>query len=415
MEQDQQPAPEAGHASPQGSPEKASLSKSEPEKGKSRKKGGFPWATAIRRYQEVLFAEKLALVQVPAARRHLQEYILTLHEPSKQRRVSASEVVALISRASSRKGPLDAAFVRELDRIGFTLLWWNQLRECAEKDHGSQAQAWQAKSNELAQVAEPLIQEGFKLVERILAQLYSGPMRDNARALGIVGLYRALERFDTSRGTHFPSYAAFWIRNELLRELSQRKVVRESEYSRKLRLRRRKERLQEGRPEEQEEPSPTIISLDEVVKTDEEGSTLHELLPDESASLCVEDREAVAREWVRILQEAPLRYRMVLALRYFYPAWELEPMEPIEFLEVQHRLTALAQERLFVGVSKALAATVLAQEASHPKHRERQRRLFEGSWLLLRAKEQAKSPKEEASDLGKKLPFLEASCAKKSP
>lgn len=342
------------------------------DRGATRRKSSFDWIPAIVRYQKALFEEKLALVQVPAVRAHLTEHIITLHEPSKQRRVTASEVVELVSRACSRTTHPDADFVRHLDSIGFNMLWWNQLREKAESESGPEVEAWKAKSAELARVAEPLIQEAFPLVERTLARLYRGFMRDQARALGILGLYRALERFDPTRGTHFPSYAVFWIRNELRKEITERKVVHETEYGRKCRLRQEKEIGDEGQnlPVSLSRATPLVISLDEFVKTEEDdGATLHELLPDESSTPQVEDRKAVAREWVRLLEGASYRQRMILVLRYFYPVWELEGTSTMEFPEAQRRLAQIAKERLFVGVSKALGMSLFNRAPESEKRK----------------------------------------------
>lgn len=108
---------------------------------------------------------------------------------------------------------------------------------------------------------ERLIQSNMRLVINI-ARTYSGgamPLEDLIQE-GAIGLVRAVERFDPSRGFRFSTYATHWIRQSIRRALdSKAKTIRLPSHVTQAirRIERERERVQ---AEEGRDPSPEEIA-----------------------------------------------------------------------------------------------------------------------------------------------------------
>lgn len=109
---------------------------------------------------------------------------------------------------------------------------------------------------------ERLIQSNMRLVINI-ARTYSGgamPLEDLIQE-GAIGLMRAVERFDPSRGFRFSTYATHWIRQSIRRALdSKAKTIRLPSHVTQAirRIERERERVQ---AEEGRDPSPEEIAV----------------------------------------------------------------------------------------------------------------------------------------------------------
>ncbi|QSR85005.1 sigma factor [Methylacidimicrobium sp. B4] len=310
------------------------------------------WVKGVGAYQEALRQEKLALLAVPAARESLAERLLLLHEPSRQRRVNAAEVIALISLLRSHRSLALDGVLALLDRLKLNTFWWNDLREVAEGDGSFAAVEWRRCRMHVAAVAEPLVIAGLRIVRRFVTEQQRPEIQEAIRSDGIIGIYRALERFDPTRNSSFPQYAAYWVRNEIAAGALRARVVSLTGHSQR-KVRRDAARLSdvEGDPPC---PGPHLLSLDAsglAPGAEEEVGTLHEVLPDrKSEPRLVEGKELVG-EWLEILRDCPISLRPFVALRYYYPAWEVEAACVVCGDDAFEALAPMARERLIAGTA----------------------------------------------------------------
>src|SRR5579875_3718226 len=116
-----------------------------------------------------------------------------------------------------------------LDEIGqFPLLSPGEEQELAAR-----LAKWRAGSQDEATIAQGkaaqqrLIESNLRLVVSI-AKRYAGKLEvSDLIQEGTIGLMRAVERFDGTRGVKFASYATWWIRQAILRAIfSQARAVR---------------------------------------------------------------------------------------------------------------------------------------------------------------------------------------------
>ncbi len=282
--------------------------------------------------------------------------LLAMHEPSRQRRVNAAEVVGLVSRLRSRRAPPLDGVLAALDRLKLNIFWWNELREEAEKDLSSAGDEWRGRRVQLAQAAEPLLVAGLSIVQRFVSEQQKPEIREAIRSDGIIGLYRALERFDPARNSSFPQYAAYWVRNEIATGALRSRVVSLTGHSqRKLRRDGVWSADGEGAP-----PSPAVhlFSLDSpaaAIDPEEDVGTLHEVLPDCKVEPRLLEGKELMQEWLEILRDCPAPLRPFLALRYYYPVWEVETDRTHRGAEAFDAFAPMARERLVAGASRKQA------------------------------------------------------------
>jgi len=223
--------------------------------------------------------------------------------------------------------------------------------------------AWQRAHDRLAQMKASMIRANLRLVIHV-ANRYRGrgvPFLDLIQE-GNIGLMRALEKFEPSRGLKFVTYAHWWVRQAISRAITEQyRTVRLPNHigERKNKLRAAVDRLwsQYGRPPSSEELSVTLgwtrqeveelqAAVQPVIRLQqplaEDGGSLVDILEDDQApqpdELLAEDQlQQCLADCLASLTE---REAFILRLRY-----GLASEQPHTLQEIADRL-CLSRERV---------------------------------------------------------------------
>jgi RNA polymerase primary sigma factor len=228
---------------------------------------------------------------------------------------------------------------------------------------------------------ERMINSNLRLVISI-AKRYQGhgvPLGDLVQE-GVIGLNRAVEKFDWRRGFKFSTYATWWIRQSVQRAVANhartiRVPVHVVERQQKLSRAARRLEVELGREATKDELAEATglpmqhvdealgaahasVSLNQTVGSDDEGE-LGDLFADrEAADPFDEAEESLRRQGVRkALDALPERERRILELRFGFEG------EPWTLEAIGHELD-LTRERVRQLEAQALARLSALRELS---------------------------------------------------
>jgi RNA polymerase sigma factor (sigma-70 family) len=249
---------------------------------------------------------------------------------------------------------------------------YDTLRGALEAEHAAQPHkpvlhaarcVWQRTHERLTQVKAEMIRANLRLVIHV-ANRYRGrgvPFLDLIQE-GNIGLMRALEKFEPSRGLKFVTYAHWWVRQAISRAITEQyRTVRLPNHigERKNKLRGAAERLwgQHGRPPTSDELSVALgwtraeveelqAAVQPVIRLQqplaEDGGSLADILEDDQAprpdELLAEDQ--LQRCLADCLASLTEREAFILRLRY-----GLESEQPHTLQEIADMLK-LSRERV---------------------------------------------------------------------
>jgi RNA polymerase sigma factor (sigma-70 family) len=262
---------------------------------------------------------------------------------------------------------------------GLSVAW----REASPAIHERELVAAAQKGD--AQARAQLVEEFMPYIASV-ARLYRGcPAVDRCELLqeGVVGLLRAVERYDSTQGTPFWGYAKFWVRQamqQLVSELTRPVVLSD----RALRhLARVKDTQRRALAESGRELSPVeladraglpaqqvdnLLAVDRAARSTEEpvaadsgaGATLGERLTDPRAEAEYERvlTSIAAQELPSLLAALPDRERMIVRARYGLDGREENLREIAERLGVSAERVRQLEQRALDRLADAWCSAV---------------------------------------------------------
>jgi RNA polymerase sigma factor (sigma-70 family) len=318
-------------------------------------------------------AESLAVRQADL-RRQFEDAVLELQDIAARLQALRSHTQTSSKRRAVRRtyAELWQQWCKTCEALALHPQVYDTLREALRTEQAAQPdnlalhaahRAWQRAHERLTQVKACMIRANLRLVIHV-ANRYRGrgvPFLDLIQE-GNIGLMRALEKFEPSRGLKFVTYAHWWVRQAISRAITEQyRTVRLPNHigERKNKLRAAVERLwgQYGRPPTSEELSVALgwtreeveelqAAVQPVIRLQqplaEDGGSLADILEDDQAprpdELLAEDQ--LQRCLSDCLASLTEREAFILRLRY-----GLESEQPHTLQEIADMLR-LSRERV---------------------------------------------------------------------
>jgi len=318
-------------------------------------------------------AEALATRQADL-RRQFEDAVLELQDIATRLQALRSHTQTTSKRRAVRRAyaELWQQWCKTWEALALHPQVYDTLRGALEAEHAAQPHkpvlhaarcVWQRTHERLTQVKAEMIRANLRLVIHV-ANRYRGrgvPFLDLIQE-GNIGLMRALEKFEPSRGLKFVTYAHWWVRQAISRAITEQyRTVRLPNHigERKNKLRGAVERLwgQHGRPPTSDELSVALgwtreeveelqAAVQPVIRLQqplaEDGGSLADILEDDQAprpdELLAEDQ--LQRCLSDCLASLTEREAFILRLRY-----GLESEQPHTLQEIADMLR-LSRERV---------------------------------------------------------------------
>lgn len=178
----------------------------------------------IRAYREAKQREKLALAAIPQVRRQMMAG-------------NGRSMYSFQSAAADRFPGLRIEENAEMDLNEFSFRQWLMFSRIASELPEEERLEWEAAREKTSAILGPIIEASYGLIVRTRLRLAPGyrSLAEDLDAEGVVGVIRALERFDPDSGNTFPSYCSYWITAMMLRAMEADQTVRIPEDARALR------------------------------------------------------------------------------------------------------------------------------------------------------------------------------------
>jgi RNA polymerase sigma factor (sigma-70 family) len=184
----------------------------------------------IKDYQVKVKAEKIELLRLELPKKKMVEFLIEFQQPTKQRRISAQTVSRLITHFDRNWGEIER-FFDLVEELKMPIDRWCALREEAKKMDTSVRETWQRAFDVCAESRSEIVIRIADLVPRVRASTigYEGRNPEDLDGVGFMGLLKAMENYDATRGVPFEAYARSWIYNSIIQYLRKDKLVNPSE------------------------------------------------------------------------------------------------------------------------------------------------------------------------------------------
>jgi len=180
----------------------------------------------IAEYQDLLRAEKAALLCLPKAREAAMDLLEELQRPTKQRRISALQLTMLMAQLD-RHLDTPEADVAALTALKLNLEQWNLLRVAGEKTPLADRVKWDGAFTEMALKRNDVIEQVLFLTGYIRRQVAPDrtDIAGDLESYGVVGIIRAMDLYSPAFGGSFENYARIWITASMTNFLRRDHVV----------------------------------------------------------------------------------------------------------------------------------------------------------------------------------------------
>lgn len=333
-------------------------------------------AQLCKTFQELLPAEKCALLGIPEVREELQRVLIALQEPSRVRRIGALNLARAVSYAKYGKNN-EAELFRSLGPQMISFLRWIGLRSAAEKraDHSSSAyKNWALLDKQCIDIRNQLIVSFGNLIPRVRIRIgrFSAEMAEDLDSEGLIGLAYAVEKYDGSKGKSFAGYAELWIKEKMMAALSKSKVVSLPQQA-QTDLNEMKRRINDLTVQLRREPTEdeleelagidvndmhrrevSFIHLDAPTASDDRQDSVYETLADDSAATAVDmlrniDRRAYILRLSRAIFRTKPQERIILMARVggglvSVSGYVPRPAAEAKTIAIEYEIRAMAEQ-----------------------------------------------------------------------
>lgn len=275
-------------------------------------------------YQKLLVQERLSLISTNEGRNELIEILVGMQEPSKQRRVNAMTLVRAIAMAKYKKDK-SKELLSLLLSIKLNMEQWNRLRASVRsisKTPSTASKKWNKIEKQTVIIRGKVLEESTWIVKTCRRQIGDFGIEKNQdlESEGVLGLVRAMDKFDQTKGKGFIDYAKMWVAAQMYNYLHKDNTVTTSHQGRQLLKKMDKIKsdisMKLGREPTDEEISEylhidaskinskrvSVSSMDEAIG-EEDDDTMHDKMADSEDIMDEMDRKTFLDSLIKNLQK----------------------------------------------------------------------------------------------------------------